>query len=134
MFLIINILLNKIQFKIINFILKNQMYKNNNIIKLFFKKSIKVYKKIILFFINLNIKFNLKKQKTKKIFLTNNSLWNRFFNSFIKIFKIIRKLKFFFNNFQRYLKPFNIFSNKKTSMSHIRKNIKINNIILNLLI
>ncbi len=65
MFLIINILLNKIQFKIINFILKNQMYKNNNIIKLFFKKSIKVYKKIILFFINLNIKFNLKKTKNK---------------------------------------------------------------------
>ena len=68
MFLIINILLNKIQFKIINFILKNQMYKNNNIIKLFFKKSIKVYKKIILFFINLNIKFNLKKTKNKKNF------------------------------------------------------------------
>jgi hypothetical protein len=65
LFLIINILLNKIQFKIINFILKNQMYKNNNIIKLFFKKSIKVYKKIILFFINLNIKFNLKKTKNK---------------------------------------------------------------------
>jgi hypothetical protein len=68
LFLIINILLNKIQFKIINFILKNQMYKNNNIIKLFFKKSIKVYKKIILFFINLNIKFNLKKTKNKKNF------------------------------------------------------------------
>jgi len=65
LFLIINILLNKIQFKIINFILKNQMYKNNYIIKLFFKKSIKVYKKIILFFINLNIKFNLKKTKNK---------------------------------------------------------------------
>ena len=44
------------------------MYKNNNIIKLFFKKSIKVYKKIILFFINLNIKFNLKKTKNKKNF------------------------------------------------------------------
>jgi len=68
LFLIINILLNKIQFKIINFILKNQMYKNNNIIKLFFKKSIKVYKKIILFFINLNIKFNLKKTKKQKKF------------------------------------------------------------------
>ena len=129
MFLIINILLNKIQFKIINFILKNQMYKNNNIIKFFLKKSIKVLKKIILFFINLNIIFNLKKTKNKKNFLINNSLRKRFFNSFIKILKIIRKLKFFFNNFQRYLKPFNIFSNKKTSMSHIRKNIKINNII-----
>ena len=44
------------------------MYKNNYIIKLFFKKSIKVYKKIILFFINLNIKFNLKKNKKQKKF------------------------------------------------------------------